>query len=112
MAWEPRTQTTWDSGPLFQDWPDASIVYSLASVADGWIIGGGGNDNPIVRYNPETGEIRQSPPVSPPGDYRAAYAQEVAGDVDAIYVLTGASPSWAAISTSPAPVFTPTTSPP
>lgn len=92
MSWDPRTQTVWDSGRLFSEWPKASIVYSLASGTDNWIIGGGGGDSPIVRYNPETGEIRQSPPASQPGDYRPAYAQEVAGDVDATYVLTGKQP--------------------
>lgn len=92
MSWDPKTQTVWDSGPLFSDWPGAKIVYSLASGADNWIVGGGGNDNPIVRYNPTTGELRQSPPASPPGDFRPAFAEEVAGDTDATYVLTGRQP--------------------
>jgi len=92
MSWDPRTQSVWDSGSIFSDWPKAKIVYSLAVGADNWVIGGGGNDSPIVRYNPETGDIRQSPPASLPDDYRPAYAQEVAGDLDTTYVLTGRQP--------------------
>ncbi len=92
MSWDPKTQTVWDSGTLFSEWPKAKIVFSLASGTDNWIIGGGGNDSPIVRYNPDTGEIRESPPASPPADPRPAFAQEVAGDGDATYVLTGRRP--------------------
>ncbi len=92
MSWNPKTQTVWHSDRLWAPWPKAQLVYSLASSPDNWIIGGGANDSAVVRFNPATGQVVESPPASLPGDYRPAYAQEVGGDIYATYVLTGKQP--------------------
>ncbi len=92
MAWNPWTQTVWHSNPLWKPWPKAGLVYSLASAPNSWIIGGGANDSAVVRYNPVTRQLVESPPASLPGDYRPAYALEVGGDIYASYVLTGKQP--------------------
>ncbi len=92
MSWDPKTQTVWDSGRFWGATPGAQLVYSLASGADNWIIGGGANDSAVVRYNPETGQLVDGGPASLPGDYRPAYAQQVGSDASATYVLTGRQP--------------------